>query len=74
MDKILEEACLRLGVKIDESQISQFFKYMELLISWNEKINLTAITEKNEILLKHFSDSVSMLPFTDVRNKYVIVV
>ncbi len=72
MDKILEEACLRLGVKIDESQISQFFKYMELLISWNEKINLTAITEKNEILLKHFADSVSLIPFTDVRNKDVI--
>ncbi|MCI8805651.1 MAG: 16S rRNA (guanine(527)-N(7))-methyltransferase RsmG [Clostridiales bacterium] len=72
MDKILAEACLKLGVAINGGQISQFLKYMELLISWNEKINLTAITEPEEILLKHFADSVSLIPFTDVKNKNII--
>ncbi len=72
MDKILIDACFRLGVKIDDYQVSQFFKYMELLISWNEKFNLTAITEPNEILLKHFADSLSLIPFIDIENKNII--
>ena len=37
----------------------QFERYFELLVEWNEKINLTAITEKNEVYLKHFYDSIA---------------
>ena len=36
---------------------SQFEKYCSLLVEWNEKINLTAITEKDEVFTKHFVDS-----------------
>lgn len=42
---------------IDDKQEEQFHKYYELLIEWNEKINLTAITEYEEVLWKHFIDS-----------------
>lgn len=42
-------------------QLEQFFEYMELLIEWNEKMNLTAITEPEEIILKHFIDSITIL-------------
>lgn len=56
------------GRKIDimftDEQLNKFYKYMELLITWNEKINLTAITEPKEIILKHFIDSLTI-------NKYV---
>lgn len=46
-------------VHLTEQQKAQFERYFELLVEWNEKINLTAITEKNEVYLKHFYDSVA---------------
>ena len=45
------------GIFINENQAAQFEKYAELLVSYNEKVNLTAITEQSEIYLKHFLDS-----------------
>lgn len=72
MDRVLIEACEKIGVEICEEQVVQFMKYKDLLLEWNEKINLTAITDEKEILLKHFVDSVSVLPFIDIKNKSVI--
>ncbi len=58
------EKLLKLGkeinTNIDESQADKFFRYMNLLIEWNEKINLTAITEPDDIILKHFIDSITI--------------
>ena len=42
---------------LSDTQLSQFEKYFELLVSYNEKVNLTAITERDEVYLKHFYDS-----------------
>ena len=50
-----------LGVRFSVEQIEQFYKYMNLLIEWNEKMNLTAITEPKEIILKQFIDSITIL-------------
>ncbi len=50
-----------LGIKISAGQAVKFQKYMELLVKWNEKLNLTAITEPEEILEKHFLDSLTTL-------------
>lgn len=47
------------GFELSDSQKEQFERYFELLVEWNEKINLTAITEKSEVYLKHFYDSVA---------------
>ena len=46
-------------IELNDRQKDQFERYFELLIEWNEKINLTAITEKNEVYLKHFYDSIA---------------
>lgn len=51
----------KLGVKITNEQKRQFSKYMDLLIFWNEKYNLTTIIENNEIYLKHFFDSSTLI-------------
>ncbi|MBE5039132.1 16S rRNA (guanine(527)-N(7))-methyltransferase RsmG [Ructibacterium gallinarum] len=48
----------RLGVSVTEQQLQQFHTYSEMLKEWNEKMNLTAITEDKEIAVKHFLDSV----------------
>lgn len=47
------------GIELNDRQKDQFERYFELLVEWNEKINLTAITEKNEVYLKHFYDSIA---------------
>src|SRR5699024_8331779 len=47
----------QLGLKINEQQLAQFEQYYQLLVEWNQKMNLTAITDKEEVYLKHFFDS-----------------
>lgn len=63
-----EELMKKYGKKIEieftEEQLKKFYDYMNLLIEWNQKINLTAITEPKEIILKHFIDSLTI-------NKYI---
>lgn len=48
-----------LDYPLTEHQKKQYERYFELLVEWNEKINLTAITEKDEVYLKHFYDSIA---------------
>ena len=47
------------NINLTDRQKFQFERYFELLVEWNEKINLTAITEKEEVYLKHFYDSIA---------------
>lgn len=52
-------------ITLTENQYEQFQKYFELLAEWNEKMNLTAITDESGVALKHFTDSLSLLNFVD---------
>ena len=54
---LLKEELKNLSIDISDIQAEQFYTYMDLLVAWNKKINLTAITEANEIIIKHFIDS-----------------
>ena len=47
------------NIHLSDQQKAQFERYFELLVEWNQKINLTAITEKEEVYLKHFYDSIA---------------
>ena len=47
------------NINLSDQQKFQFERYFELLVEWNQKINLTAITEKEEVYLKHFYDSIA---------------
>lgn len=55
----LTEAANQYGLLLSESQITAFARYYELLIEWNEKMNLTAITDPREVAIKHMIDSLS---------------
>lgn len=57
---IMERAALDVGMDFSEEKYYKFMKYMELLKEWNKKINLTAITEDEEIVKKHFIDSIKV--------------
>ena len=58
--ELLEKA-KAMGIKLTAQQADQFQTYMELLLEWNEKINLTAITQPEEVVEKHFLDSLTLL-------------
>ena len=65
MTKIeFQKACLEAGIQLNEEQMNQFVKYMQLLVEWNEKMNLTAITQEEEVWEKHFYDSI--MPFSNI--------
>lgn len=53
----------KLGIRLTGIQIDQFQAYQELLLDWNQRMNLTTITDPEEIALKHFADSLSVAPF-----------
>ena len=62
--KIMTLYATKLNIKFTEEQLEKFYQYMNLLLEWNEKINLTAIVESKEVILKHFIDSLTI-------NKYL---
>ena len=62
-----------INLDINQKQIEQFNIYMQLLLEWNEKINLTAITDENEIILKHFVDSLTVLKYIGEDDKIIDV-
>lgn len=64
--ELMEESVKNLGITIDRNQYEQFEKYKNLLKEWNEKMNLTAITEDEEIFKKHFIDSIKVFEFKEV--------
>ena len=69
----LKRACEKNEIMLLEEQIEKFYKYMNLLIEWNQKINLTAIVEPKEIIQKHFIDSMSVLDYLQDKKKIIDV-
>lgn len=62
-----------LGLAIEEVQAEQFLRYLTHLIEWNRVINLTAIVDPNEIIIKHFVDSLAVLVTTDFTDKSLVL-
>ena len=77
MQKLFNEKLIEIlhdmGVNIDDTIADIFKKYMEILLEWNQKINLTAITEEDDIILKHFADSLTILKYIENNKKIVDV-
>lgn len=71
--KIMKHNSKKIGILLNEEQVEQFYIYMELILEWNEKINLTAITKPEEIILKHFIDSLTIAKDIEKNAKIVDV-
>lgn len=72
-EEFFNEMQKKLTIKLSVEQLEKFYSYMSLLLEWNEKMNLTAITEPNEIILKHFVDSLTILNEINNNSKVVDV-
>ncbi len=59
-------------IELNETQKAQFNRYFELLVEWNEKMNLTAITDAPSVYLKHFYDSISAAFYIDLSGQKTI--
>ena len=70
-EKQIREYAEELGMSLTNMQVDKFFTYMELLLEWNEKINLTAITKPEDIILKHFIDSMTVAQYIKQESKIV---
>lgn len=60
-----ENALKEKGIELTKKQLDQFAEYYKILVEWNEKINLTALTSEEDVYLKHFYDSISASFFYD---------
>ncbi len=57
----LKREMSEMGISLTGKQTEQFYHYFEMLVEWNKVMNLTAITEMNDVITKHFTDSVSLI-------------
>ena len=65
---LLEQGCKDFGIELTQQQKEQFVRYYEILVERNQVMNLTAITEFEEVLVKHFVDSLAVSGVVDVDN------
>lgn len=70
---MLSEACKSMGLSFDEEKYNKFIKYKDLIKEWNQKINLTAITDDEEMIKKHFIDSIKVFNCDYVKNAKSII-
>ncbi|MFE4712405.1 16S rRNA (guanine(527)-N(7))-methyltransferase RsmG [Paenibacillus sp. NPDC056722] len=57
------------GIKLNSTQLHQFELYYQELVSWNEKMNLTGITERDQVYMKHFYDSISLAFYLNLEER-----
>ena len=58
-------------IELNKTQLEQFEAYYNFLVDYNKKINLTSITNKDEVYIKHFLDSISVSKFSDLKGKLI---
>lgn len=73
MDNILDKKLRNIGIELNNRQLEQFNKYYELLIEWNKIMNLTGITEYEEVVEKHFVDSLVLVKVCDVKDIHTLI-
>lgn len=71
--EVFEEKEKEINLTISDENIEKLYRYMRILLEWNENINLTAITDENEVIQKHFIDSLTILKYINNTDKIIDV-
>lgn len=71
--ELMKSAAIEAGLDLSEHQYNQFIKYMRLLQEWNEKVNLTAITEDEDVIKKHFIDCIKAFKSKPIKEAKSII-
>lgn len=67
------EELKKLGINLTNDQIDKLARFYQLLVTWNEKINLTTIIKEEEVYLKHFYDSLTLIKVIDLRQPLTVL-
>lgn len=71
-EKLMREELSEFSIELSKLQLHQFYQYFELLVEWNKVMNLTTITEMEDVVTKHFVDSLSLVKvLSDLKSKQV---
>ncbi|MGL5821453.1 MAG: 16S rRNA (guanine(527)-N(7))-methyltransferase RsmG [Sarcina sp.] len=70
---LMKAACDRVSMEFDEDKYNKFMKYKDLLQEWNEKVNLTAITDDEGIIKKHFIDCINAFSISEFKNAQTLI-
>lgn len=73
MSKKFEQQLAELGITLTQTQFNQFDKYYEMLVEWNKVMNLTGITEYEEVNEKHFVDSLALVKALDISKVQTVI-
>ena len=73
MKQILDKRLRDLSIELSDNQKEQFVHFYELLVEWNKVMNLTAITESDEVVEKHFVDSLSIIKAVNIKEIHTII-
>ncbi len=71
--ELFENETEKLGIELDSYAAERFDSYAERLVRWNKHVNLTAITDPDEIVIKHFIDSLNILKYVDIPDRSSII-
>ena len=71
-DFFIKDLC-HLGITLKDRQVEQFLQYYEMLVEWNQVMNLTAITEYRDVMKKHFIDSLSLVKACDLQKNLSLI-
>lgn len=72
-EELLKAGARQLGIEPDDAKVSALLEYKRILLEWNKKMNLTAIEEEKDFIIKHLVDSLSILPYLGGVNSLVDV-
>ncbi len=73
LKEMLHQGCDDLGITIKEEQINQLLKYKDILLEWNQRMNLTAIEDPKEVIIKHFLDSITCLQVSQLKSDGTLI-
>ena len=73
MKDLIINGSRQLDIPLDDVQVDKLMEYARLLVEWNEKMNLTAITDEHGVAVKHFADSLTLYNFVDVKKNASII-
>lgn len=71
--EIIKSAVADYKIQLTAIQLEQLEKYFKLLVEWNEKINLTAITDEQGVAVKHFADSLALFNYVDIPENSTLI-
>ncbi len=72
-EELLKASASSIGIELNETQIAQFIKYYEILVEWNSFMNLTGITEYEEVVQKHFVDSLVLCKAININDVHSLI-